>query len=58
LFTLPLAFAFAGFGVRVITSSEGFRLDEIAEISVVDGSGNASAVERRKRLVISAQFLV
>ena len=51
-------FAFAGFCLSVIASSEGFRLDEIAEVSVGDGSGNASAVERRKRLVISAHFLV
>jgi len=52
------AFTFTGFGLGVITSGESFRLDEIAEVSVGDGSGNASAVERRKRLVISAHFLV
>ena len=32
------AFAFAGLGLRVITSSEGFRLDEIAEVSVGTGA--------------------
>ena len=43
--------------MRVITSSDGFWLDKVAEVSVVCRA-EMSVVERRKCLVISAHFLV
>ena len=37
LFTFAVTLTFTGFGMRVITSGEGFWLDKIAEVSVVYG---------------------
>lgn len=48
LFPFALTLAFTGFGMRVVTSGEGFRLDEITEVSVVRGAEMRAQSKREK----------